>query len=31
MNAQQLGERLHRAVVPWIVGVQHRVQRGGVD
>jgi len=28
---EQLGERLDRAVVLWIGGVEYRVQRGGVD
>ena len=31
LAVEQPGERLERAVVLWIVGVQYRVQRGGVD
>jgi len=31
LAVEQPGERLERAVVLGIVGVQYRVQRGGVD
>jgi len=31
LAVEQLGERLDRAVVLRVVGVEYRVQRGGVD